>query len=134
MIAETTIAAKASSPFKTDIQLLGLLRKRAAASKAAAQEFGAAKRDDLQQKELDEAAIMEEYASGVETVGEAEITLAIRAATVKLQGEGKSVNPGTVIKELCGSQGTLVDGPVEKREIVRLVEKLRAGERVAKAV
>ena len=124
ILAETTNAAKTSSPFTTDIQLLGLLRKRAAASKAAAQEFADAKREDLSEKELSQAAIMDEYALGVETMDEGEITAAIQDVLGKLRTEGRTANMGSVLKELFLPSGPLAEKPVERAEAARLVKGL----------
>ena len=122
LLAETTNAAKTSLPVKTDVQLLGLLRKRAAASKAAAQEFADAKRKDLAEKELSQVAIMDEYASGVETMDEEEITAVIQDLLGKLRTEGRTVNAGTVLKELFLPNGPLAEKPVERGEVARLVK------------
>lgn len=124
LFAETTNAAKTSSPIKTDIQLLGLLRKRAAASKAAAEEFASANRDDLRQKELSQAAIMDEYASSVETTHESEIIEAIQEVLGKLRTDGISANTGRVLKELLRPGGLLAEKPVEKAEVAKLVKGL----------
>lgn len=124
ILAEITNAAKSPSPIKTDIQLLGLLRKRAAASKAAAEEFASANREDLREKELSQAAVLEDYASTIETVDEAEITAAIQKILGKLRTNGKPANAGAVMKELLGPNGTLAEKPVEKAEVARLVKRL----------
>ena len=103
---------------------MGLLKKRAAASKAAAEEFASANRRDLREKELSQAAIMEGYASSVETVNEAEVTVAIQEVLGQLRTEGKTANPGNVLKELLGPGGSLAEKPVQKAEVARLVKSL----------
>jgi len=121
ILAETTNAAKTSNPLRTDIQILALLRKQAATSRSAAQEFGAAKREDLQGKEMAQVAVLDEYAAGVETLGESEITAAIQDVIGKMRTDGKDVNLGAVIKELLGPEGALQGRPVENKEVARLV-------------
>ena len=123
LLAETTNASKGSFPLRTDIQVLALLRKRAAASKAAAEEFAAAGREDLSQKELSEAAVMDEYAAGVETIDESEIVTAIQGSLNKLRTESKTVNAGTVLKDLLGPGGSLAEKPVEKALVAKLVKE-----------
>ncbi|MCJ1478532.1 hypothetical protein MMC13_007212 [Lambiella insularis] len=122
IIAETTNASKTATPFKTDIQILSLLRKRAAASKAAAQEFGAAKREDLRDKEEAQIAILEEYASGVETVGEDQIIEVAARVVGQMRTEGQTVNLGTVLKTLVGAGGELDGKPVEGAKVARIVK------------
>lgn len=124
VLAETTNAAKTSNPLRTDVQMLALLRKKAASSRAAAQEFGSANREDLQSKEMAQVAVLEEYASGVETVGEEEVTEAIQSVLGKMRTEGKSVNIGSVLKELLGPEGALQGKPVEGKEVARLAKGL----------
>ena len=122
VIAETTNLAKTSSPIKTDIQLLSLLRKRAAASKAAASEFSAASREDLSEKELAQVNVLEEYASGVETVGEEEMTGTIQAVIGEMRTAGQAVNPGTVLKALFADGGPFDGKPVEKSTVAKLAK------------
>ena len=122
LLAETTNAAKTSNPIKTDIQLLSLLRKRAAASRSAAHEFSAANRTDLQDKEMAQVSVLEGYASGVETLSEGDITAAIQEVVGKMRMEGKNVNLGSVIKELLGPDGVLAGKPVENKEVARLAK------------
>ena len=120
ILAETTNAAKTSSPFKTDLQLLSLLRRRAAASKAAAQEFDSAKREDLRDKELAQAVVMEEYASGVQTMGEEEITGIIQDVIHKTKASGQSVSMGSLLKAVLGPGGALDGKPVENATVAKL--------------
>ncbi|MCJ1419695.1 hypothetical protein MMC32_006051 [Xylographa parallela] len=124
ILAETTNASKTSSPFKTDIQLLSLLKKRAAASKAAAQEFGAARRDDLKDKEEAQVEVLEEYAAKVETVGTDEIMEAIAKVVEEMRTDGVSVNKGSVLKAVIGAGGVLDGKPVEKAEVARIVMRM----------
>jgi uncharacterized protein YqeY len=70
IIAEATNAAKTSTPIKDNMQMLALLRKRRAASKTAAAEFLENKREDLSQKQEEEIAVLDEYASQVKVMSE----------------------------------------------------------------
>ena len=124
IIAETTNASKTASPFLTDIQLLSLLKKQAAAAKAAAQEFAGARRDDLKIKEEAQVAILEEYASEVETMGEDEMTAVIANVIGKMRTENVTVNAGTVLRAVIGAGGALYDKPVERAEVARIVRSI----------
>ncbi|KAI9821285.1 MAG: hypothetical protein M1827_004021 [Pycnora praestabilis] len=123
LIAETANAAKTSSPIKTNIQLLSLLRKRAAASKAASQEFSAANRNDLSDKEDAQVAVLEEYAGGVETIGEDEIRRTVNKVMEGIKGEGAHVDMGGILKKVIGPGGVLDGKPVERAEVARIVKE-----------
>lgn len=106
----------------TDIQILSLLRKRVAASKAAAQEFGTAKREDLRDKEEAQVAVLEEYASGVETVGDDQMAEVVATVIRQMRAEDQAVNIGTVLKALVGTGGKFDGKPVEKAKVARIVK------------
>ncbi|MCJ1405902.1 hypothetical protein MMC11_009133 [Xylographa trunciseda] len=124
ILAETTNASKTSTPLRTDIQLLSLLKKRAAASKAAAQEFGAAKRDDLKDNEEAQVAVLEEYASTIKTIEEHEVVETIAKVVGEMRTQGVSVNIGNVLKAVLGVGGALDGKPVEKAEVARIVKRV----------
>ena len=73
LLSQSLNASKTSSPIVTDMQMLALVRKNAAASKQAAAEFVEAGRQDLADKETEQMRVMEEYIGEVKTVGEEEI-------------------------------------------------------------
>ncbi|MCJ1245004.1 hypothetical protein MMC30_002205 [Trapelia coarctata] len=122
VLAETTNASKTSSPIRTDVQLLSLLRKRIAVSKSAAEEFSAANRDDLRDKEQAQVAVMEEYAAGVKTVGQDEITEVVARIIGKMRTDGQTVNTGSALKALVGPGGEFEGKAVDKAEVARIVK------------
>lgn len=122
VLAETTNASKTSSPIKTDIQLLLLLRKQIAASMSAAEEFSAANRDDLRDKEQAQIAVMEDYASGVQTVGQAEIAEVAANIIGKMRTDGQTTSMGNVLRALVGPGGAFEEKPVDKAEVARIVK------------
>ncbi|MCJ1295887.1 hypothetical protein MMC34_007452 [Xylographa carneopallida] len=124
VLAEITNVSKTSTPFKTDIQLLSLLKKRATASKAAAQEFAMARRTDLKNKEEAQVAVLEEYASIVETVALDEVMQAITKVLEKMRTDGVAVNTGSVLKATIGVGGALDGKAVEKAEVARIVKEM----------
>ena len=124
LLAETTNAAKTSSPIRTDIQLLSLLRKRAAASKSAASEFSAANRHDLEDKEVAQIAVLEEYAGTIHTVGEEEISSTVTAVLARMKTAGQKLDIGSVLKALVGEDGELHGKPIERAEVARIVKTM----------
>lgn len=124
LLAEVTNQAKTTNPIKTDMQLLSLLRKRTTAAKAAGEEFKAAGREDLLEKEEAQAAIFEEYAGGVETMPESDVKAAVTKVVdeAKAIAEGK-VNMGDVLKKILGPGGSLEGKPVDRSEVARIVKQ-----------
>nr|POE87851.1 altered inheritance of mitochondria protein 41, mitochondrial [Quercus suber] len=125
LLAEITNAAKTSKPVTTDLQLLSLLRKRAAAAKAAGEEFRIAGREDLVKKEEQQAKVIEEYAESVDTVGETEIRNAVVMAVEEIKKEaGDKVVMGDVLKRLLALGGSLDGKPVEKAQVAAMVKRV----------
>ncbi|KAF2774412.1 GatB/YqeY domain-containing protein [Teratosphaeria nubilosa] len=125
LLAEVINQTKTSSPITTDMQLLSLLRKRAAASKAASGEFKAAGREDLVEREQSQARIIEDYAGSVETLTESDVREAVGRVVeeVKAVATGK-VNMGDVLKRLLGPGGSLDGKPVEKSQVAKVVKEV----------
>ncbi|KAL9079338.1 MAG: hypothetical protein Q9157_001768 [Trypethelium eluteriae] len=126
LLAEVTNAAKTSSPVKSDMQLLSLLRKRAAASKAAASEFQDAGRADLKEKEEAQMSVLDGYIGGVQVVGEDEIKRVVRERIRQLQGDGIKLDLGNVVKVLLGPGGDFDGKPVERGYVAKEVKNALA--------
>lgn len=124
IISETNNASKTSSPIKTDLQLLSLIRKRASASKDAGRQFEEANRNDLKEKEDAQVAILEEYAGQVETVGPEEVQDAVSQTIAALQKDGKKVEIGAVLKMLFAPGGVLDGKPAEKSQVSAVAKEL----------
>jgi len=92
IISETNNASKTSSPIRTDLQLLSLIRKRLAAAKDAGQQFLAANRSDLKEKEDKQIEVLQEYAGRVQTVSIEEIRQAVFETMSRLQNEEKKAD------------------------------------------
>ncbi|KAI9710084.1 MAG: hypothetical protein M1820_002886 [Bogoriella megaspora] len=122
VLADVTNAAKTSSPIKSDLQLLSVLRKRAAASKAASQEFQDAGRTDLVDRENEQTTVLEEYAGGVQVMGAEEIRKFVDEKITRLRNEGAKVDMGSVTKALLGPGGDFDGASVEKAEVAREVK------------
>jgi uncharacterized protein YqeY len=123
LISETNNAAKTSSPIQTDIQLLSLIRKRAAAAKEAAQQFAEADRPDLKEKEDAQIAILEEYAGHVKTLSVEEVEAIIAKEISAMKEAGKKMEIGQVLKALFAPGGALDGKPADRKEVAGLVKK-----------
>lgn len=126
LLAEVTNAAKTSSPVKTDLQVLSMLRKRSSAAHQAAKEFQDAGRQDLKDKEDAAIAVLEEYAGSVETVGEQEIRNTITQTLAVMKSEGAKTGPNDVLKKLLAPGGAFEGKPVEKSQVAKLVKEVLA--------
>ncbi|KAH6996113.1 hypothetical protein BKA56DRAFT_570607 [Ilyonectria sp. MPI-CAGE-AT-0026] len=120
-------ASKTSSPIRTDIQLVALIRKIQKSSMDAVTEAKAAGREDLVQKEEDQIKVLEDYVagSGVQTLGEAELKALVKEAVEASKAAGINVKSlmGDVMKRLSGA---LEGKDVDKKEIAKMVKELTA--------
>ncbi|EAW19651.1 uncharacterized protein NFIA_027250 [Aspergillus fischeri NRRL 181] len=123
LISETNNSAKTSSPIQTDLQLLSLIRKRAAAAKEAAKQFAEADRPDLKEKEDAQVAILEEYAGKVETMSLEDIKAIVSQEVLKLKEAGKKVEVGGLLKSLFAPGGALDGKPAERAEVAKIAKE-----------
>lgn len=125
LLSQTLNASKTSNPINTDMQMLALLRKSASASKAASEEFKSAGRKDLAEKEDSQVRILEEYAGGVEVMGQEEVRDAVDKVVAALKDEGGKLAMGDVLKRLFSPE-VLGDKPVEKGDVAKIVKEALA--------
>ncbi|KAF4188904.1 hypothetical protein CNMCM7927_000478 [Aspergillus lentulus] len=123
LISETNNSAKTSSPIQTDLQLLSLIRKRAAAAKEAARQFAEADRPDLKEKEDAQVTILEEYAGKVETMSLEDIKAIVSQEVSKLKEAGKKVEVGALLKSLFAPGGALDGKPAERAEVAKIAKE-----------
>ncbi|KAK5798623.1 hypothetical protein VI817_004913 [Penicillium citrinum] len=123
VISEFNNSQKTASPIQTDIQLLSLLQKRATASKEAAKEFAAAERPDLKEKEEAQIAVLEEYASKVETLSVEEVGAIVNKEIAAIKEAGSKLNRGLVLKALFSPGGPLEGKPVARSDVAKLVNE-----------
>lgn len=124
LIADVTNSAKQNNPVKTDMQLLSMLRKRQAAAKQASDEFKAAGRQDLVDKEEGQANVLEEYAGSVETMSDDDVREIVVRAVDEAKAEqpiGK-VNMGEILKKLLSPGGSFDGKPVDRKEVSKIVK------------
>ncbi|PQE23232.1 hypothetical protein CJF31_00006952 [Rutstroemia sp. NJR-2017a BVV2] len=123
LLSQTLNASKTSSPINTDMQMLALIRKSANASRTAGEEFRGQGREDLAEKEEMQVKIMEEYASGVETVGEEEIKSTIKTVVDSMKAEGAKMQMGDVLRRVFAPE-VLGEKNVDKGEVAKLVKQV----------
>ncbi|RDW92167.1 hypothetical protein BP5796_01561 [Coleophoma crateriformis] len=125
LLTATLNASKTSTPIATDMQMLALIRKNANASRAASEEFKAAGRQDLAEKEESQLKIMDEYAGSVEVMGEDEIRSTIKATVDTMKSEGTKLQMGDVLKKVFSPE-VLGGKPVEKGDVAKMVKEIMA--------
>ncbi|KAL4992710.1 hypothetical protein BDW68DRAFT_525 [Aspergillus falconensis] len=123
LISETNNSQKTSSPIQTDLQLLALIRKRAAASRDSMQQFVDANRPDLKEKEEKAQAILEEYGNQVQTMGAHEIKQIVSEQVTKMKAAGMKVEIGLVLKSLFAPGGALDGKPAERSEVAKIAKE-----------
>ncbi|KAL7816619.1 hypothetical protein V8C26DRAFT_428867 [Trichoderma gracile] len=118
-------ASKTASPIRTDVQLVALIRKLQKSAQDAVADAQTAGRDDLVQKENQQIAILDEYiaASGVQTIGEAEIRVLINEAIEAAKGAGAAGKSlmGDVMKRV---NSALEGKDVDRKSVAALVKEL----------
>ncbi|KAG8422751.1 hypothetical protein J3459_010085 [Metarhizium acridum] len=118
-------ASKTSSPIRTDVQLVALMRRIQKSAQDAAADAKAAGRDDLVEKENVQIRILDEYlaGSGVQTLGEAELKALIQEAVDASKSAGTATKSliGDVMKRLSGA---LEGKDVDKKVVANMVREL----------
>lgn len=131
MISEYNNASKTNTPIKTDTQLLAVLKKKRVASEAAAAEAKAANRSDLEDKNVQEIKVIDEYASEVKLVPEDEIRNIVSTVIESFNKATATseAKVGDVLKELLKVGGRLSGRPVDNAQVLKIVNELLASGR-----
>lgn len=125
MISEYNNASKTSTPIKTDIQLLALLKKKKAATEAAVAEAKAANRQDLEEKNKQEISVIDEYSGTVDVMGAEQLEKAISQVIGTLhKAASGDLKAGSVLKEIFAPGGALDGKPVDKSQAAKIVNQL----------
>jgi uncharacterized protein YqeY len=120
--ADIINASKTAKPIATDGALYALIQKQIKAITTAIQEFEAAKRDDLVQKEQAQLDVLRGYADEIPKVEESELDGMIEGALEGLE-EGKR-NIGSVMGKIMGGlKGRPADIEYLSRKIGEAVGK-----------
>lgn len=117
LMAEITNASKTPKPVATDAALYSLLSKHIKASQAAVQEFEAAKRQDLVDKEQEQINILEGYLGQIQAVGEEEIRNIVKEAI----GSSGQPKVGQVIGKVMSE---IKSRPVDSELVKKVVEEV----------
>ena len=117
-------AAKVLNPITTDSQMLPIIRKLVNNSKAADKEDETAKRLDLRDKELQQASVLEAYIEDGNVLNEEDIKVAVQHAVESLEGDGRKITKGDLMKSLVGTNGSLSGLLVEKKDLARIVDAI----------
>ncbi|TWU70733.1 hypothetical protein ED733_001545 [Metarhizium rileyi] len=125
IMAANLNASKTSSPVRTDVQLVALIRRIQKNAQDAAADAEVAGRDDLVEKETLQIRILDEYlaGSGVQTLGEVELRALIQEAVDASRHAGTATKAlmGDVMKRLAGA---LEGKDVDKKAVASMVKEL----------
>jgi uncharacterized protein YqeY len=123
LLASITNASKTSSPIATDAALYSLLTKRIAECGTAVQEFKAAGRQDLVEKEEGEMWILRELAERCGAVSEEEVRGVVEGVAEVMSGEKGGVQVGKAVGRVLGElKGRAVDREMVMRVVKEVVE------------
>lgn len=124
LLAQTLNASKTNSPILTDMHMLALIRKNSAAAKTAAEEFKAAKRDDLAEKELAQLKVYDEYTAGVEVVGEEEVSNVVQKVIQEIKAGNGKLAAGEVMKKVLAPEAGFEGKNLDKAMVAKVVKEL----------
>lgn len=113
----------------SESRVLALLNKHAKSSRMAAAEFGAAKRNDLQNKEEAQLAVLEEYMRLIPTVPEDEVSQSITKILSTLKSNGNELHYGNVMRDLSGRNGVYPEIPLDMDSVQKMVKEKLEGMR-----
>ena len=122
IIAETTNAAKTSSPITSDSRMIALIRKQVKASESTISEFERAGRSELKERELAQVSILEGYLNDANVMTEEELIQMLQNEISKMKNAGFKMDKGSVMKALVGPGGPLQDSLADKKDIARLTD------------
>lgn len=122
VLAATTNAAKTSSPIKTDIQLIALMRKTARGNQEALEEAKAANRPDLVEKEEAQLQVINEYVAGagVKIVEDEELRALVEEVVQRSEGKKQ----GEITKELMSKDWSAEGKFVDKGALVKMLQEV----------
>ncbi|KEY74258.1 hypothetical protein S7711_00415 [Stachybotrys chartarum IBT 7711] len=121
-------ASKTSSPIRTDVQLVGLIRKLQKASHDSVADAEAAGRNDLVEKEQQQIKIYDEYLadSGVQALSVDELSALIQSTIEEVQAAGteiKNLGQETMKRIVAAVKGKDVDMKTVSKMVQEAVKK-----------
>lgn len=123
LLTQVLNASKTERPVHTELQMLGLLNRTIKESQKATQEFKAAGRDELVEKEEAQINVLEEYAGLIKVKDEKEIETWVQGVIARMTQEGTKLTVGEVLKTLFSSEA-LEEKPAEKGKVVKKVNQI----------
>ena len=124
VISDINQAASGSSPISTDMQVLGLLKKRKSSSLVAAEEAEKAGRADLKEKQDKEIEILNDYAGSVKMMRREELREIVAQTVSSMGGSEKgALKQGTVMKELLKTEGPLEGKLLDRKVLSEVVQQ-----------
>jgi uncharacterized protein YqeY len=120
--AEIINASKTAKPVETDGALYSLIQKQIKGITTAIQEFEAAKRDDLVQKEQEQLNVLQKYAEEIPKVEQSEVDGLIDGA-VKALEEGKRTFGSIMGRVMGGLKGRPADMEYLNKKIEEAIGK-----------
>ncbi|KEF59665.1 uncharacterized protein A1O9_04511 [Exophiala aquamarina CBS 119918] len=124
-ISEINQLASGDRPVNSDMQILALLKKRKSATEEAAAEAKRVNRPDLQEKEEQQLAVIEEYASSISLMDVAAMRQVVRSEieTLRSSATQDQLKPGMVMKHLLADDGPLGGKALDKAKLAELVRE-----------
>ncbi|KAH7328377.1 Yqey-like protein-domain-containing protein [Stachybotrys elegans] len=117
-------ASKTASPIRTDVQLVGLIRKLQRSANDSVAEAKEAGRDDLVEKEMEQIRVYDQYLadSGVAKVTQEELQALVSSTVDTVSKEAKNANAvmGEVMKRV---KAALEGKDVDLSEIPKMVKE-----------
>ena len=103
--------------------MIQLIRKRIKSSEAAAMEAEDAKRNDLRDKELQQATMLEAYIKDSNMMKEEDVERLVQQTIVNMRAEGQRTDKGSIMKALVGPGGAFDGKLVDRKDVAKVVEK-----------
>lgn len=125
ILAATTNASKTSSPIRTDIHLIALMRKTARGNQEALEDAKKANRQDLIDKADAQIQIINEYISGagVKALEGEELLAVVEEFVQKSEGKKKFQITKELMSRDWAAEGKLVDKSVMNKMLNEALEK-----------
>ena len=118
-------ASKTSTPIKTDVQLVGLMRRLRNEAQGSIADAQAAGRSDFADKEMEQVRVMDEYIAGsnVQSVTEAEMMAVGREIVESIKRSGSSAK--TLMADAMKQVNAKLQGKdVDRRRLSEIIKEL----------
>lgn len=124
VLANITNAEKINKPMNSEEKIRKHMLKLAESQRSTAQQFEAANRNDLRDKELAQVAILEAYAAEVKVVPQGQLKDTILKAIEIKKSEGQACNIGTILQVLRRKDGPLQGETFDNAQAIGILKDL----------